>query len=52
MCRCAECGHHHCIKDGNNLISLPCGGVIYDDEGGISRCHCHHTNQHERREAA
>lgn len=49
MCRCAECGHHHHIKDGP---SLPCHGYTYDDDGGISRCTCHHTTHHERSEAA
>jgi hypothetical protein len=44
MCRCAECGHHHHIKDGP---TVPCQGVTYDDEGGISRCTCHHTTDKE-----
>lgn len=49
MYRCAECGHHHHIKDGP---TVPCQGVTYDDDGGISRCHCHHSNHQEQDLAA
>lgn len=48
MYRCAACGHHHIPEKG----LIVCQGVTYDDEGGISRCHCHHTSYHEQDQAA
>jgi hypothetical protein len=48
MYPCSTCGHHHSIKDGP---TLPCQGFTYDDDGGISRCHCHHPH-HDQKEAA
>lgn len=38
--RCNKCGHHHTPKNDD---VVPCLGVNYDDEGGISRCGCRHT---------
>jgi len=48
MHRCNKCGHHHI----QGKTSVTCFGVVYDDEGGISRCHCTHTNEQENQCAA